>query len=182
MVQKLPAEAARRGGDGEHLQAGLAVSNGVRGRSLLAVHGEAEGLAAELEIRAEVDAPGRAKGHRADEKVRDRRDGVLLRLRDEREQQLLDGHAARAQDLRDLRRGDGAAADCRNQSAPRMLFADLKASAIKVSVGLAVHTVGKLPLPTTHRFRTSCERWLASTTDLSGSSPMRCVPTTCPAP
>ena len=63
-----------------------------------------------------------------------------------------------------------------------MLAADLNASAISVSVGLAVQTVGKLPLPTIQRFGTSCDRWLASTTDSFGLSPMRCVPTTCPAP
>ena len=39
-----------------------------------------------------------------------------------------------------------------------MLSADLNASAIKVRVGFAVQTVGKLPLPTIQRFGTSCER------------------------
>ncbi len=33
-----------------------------------------------------------------------------------------------------------------------MLSADLKARAMSVSVGFAVATVGKLPLPTTHMF------------------------------
>src|SRR5882724_12519613 len=53
------------------------------------------------------------------------------------------------------------------RSAARMLRADLNASPIRVSVGFAVATVGKLPLPTIHRFGTSCERWLASTTDVA---------------
>src|SRR6266403_1859671 len=67
-------------------------------------------------------------------------------------------------------------------SEARMLFADLNASPIRVSVGFAVATVGKLPLPTIQRFGTSCERWLASTTDVHGSVPIRWVPMTCPAP
>ena len=50
-------------------------------------------------------------------------------------------------------------------SAARMLCADLNASAMMVSVGFAVATVGKLPLPTIQRLGTSWERWLASTTD-----------------
>jgi hypothetical protein len=47
---------------------------------------------------------------------------------------------------------------CYEPSAAMMLAADLNASAMSVNVGLAVQTVGKLPLPTTHMFGTSCER------------------------
>src|SRR2546421_9531295 len=66
--------------------------------------------------------------------------------------------------------------------AAMMLSADLKARAMMVSVGFAVATVGKLPLPTIQRFWTSCDFCEASTTDLQGSVPMRCVPMMWPAP
>ena len=63
-----------------------------------------------------------------------------------------------------------------------MARVDRSVSATAVSVGFAVPIVGKLPQPTTYRLSWSQLRWSRSTTLSVRLTPMRCVPTWCPAP
>src|ERR671917_422095 len=57
-----------------------------------------------------------------------------------------------------------------------------RASAARVRVGFDVPIVGKLPEPIRYRLECSQLRWSAFTTELAGSSPIRCVPAKWPIP